>query len=153
MIDLIWNFIADLPVWMIGIVGFLISLSPFPLPNETWMALITAVQGPGILPVLFIVAGVGEFVGHMIIFLVAKKHVRKVTGAKRSEMRIDHWFHKFGVWLLLVLPTLSFMVPLTDIALVLAGHEKAKTYKIILPLAGGVVIRSVLGFFFLDAIV
>ncbi|MBT4327002.1 MAG: hypothetical protein HOD60_08880 [Candidatus Nitrosopelagicus sp.] len=153
MFDAIWLFIESLPVWAIGIVGFLISLSPFPLPNETWMALITAVQGNAILPVLFVVAGVGEFVGHLIIFIVAKKHVRKVTGAKRSEMRVEHWFHRFGVWLFLVLPTISFMVPFTDIALVLAGHEKAKLYKIILPLAGGVVIRSILGFIFLDAIV
>ncbi len=153
MIDAIWLFIESLPVWAIGLVGFLISLSPFPLPNETWMGLITAVQGPGILPILFIVAGVGEFLGHVILFIISKKHIHKLTGQKKSEMRVDHWFHRFGVWLFLVLPTLSFMVPFTDIAIVISAHEKAKLYKLILPLAGGIVIRTVLGYFFLDMIV
>jgi membrane protein DedA with SNARE-associated domain len=153
MIDLIWQFISDLPVWAIGIVGFLISLSPFPLPNETWMALITAVQGDAILPVLFVVAGIGEFIGHTIFFIVSKRHARKLTGASRSEMKVSHWFHRFGVWLFLILPTLSFMIPLTDIALLLAGHEKAKFYKIMIPLAVGIVIRTLLGYFFLDMIV
>lgn len=153
MIDQFWIFVESLPVWAIGLIGFLISLSPFPLPNETWMALITAIQGNQILPVLFIVAGIGEFTGHVILFILAKRHIHKVTQQTRTEMKVNHWFHKFGVYVFLVLPTLSFMVPLTDIALAISAHEKAKLHKIILPLAGGVIIRTILGFFFLDVVV
>jgi hypothetical protein len=153
LIDLIWNFISELPVWLIGIIGFFIAMSPFPLPNETWMGFISAIQGDSILPVLFLVAGIGEFIGHSIIFLLSKKHVRKVTGLSRTEMKVEHSFHKFGMWLLLALPTLSFMVPLTDILLVIAGHERAHYRRIVFPLAGGIIIRTILGFLFLDAII
>lgn len=153
MIDLLWNFIEQLPVGLIAIFGFLIALSPFPLPNETWMGFITAVQGNGILPVLFLVAGAGEFVGHVLIFVIAKKHIHKLTHKKRSELAVDHWYHKYGVWVFLVLPTLSFLVPLTDFALLISAHEKAKLSKTIIPLALGIVIRMVFGFLFLDNVI
>ena len=34
-----------------------------------------------------------------------------------------------------------------------AAHEKARFYKIAVPLAGGIAIRMILGFFFLDSVI
>ncbi len=149
MLNNITNQISfTLPSWFneLGFLAvFLTSVIPFfPVPSEPIALGILALDSsPSMILNIAIVIGIGAFISHVIVYY-AGKHFHKVHKKikKQRNLTEQHIFHKYGIWLFLVIPSISIVIPpLPDALMGYLGHKRANPLKLFAVVFLGEMIR------------
>jgi hypothetical protein len=143
-----FHWIKDLPYFdQYGyLIGFLIAVLPIPIPNEAWIIPLITISENKFNAFLagYFISFSGLMIEFTVFFCLVKNHLWKITGKRKQQMSIKHFWHKYGVWSLVILPTigiLPFTSILTFLLLGYLAHNQA-SYKRIIPfLALGIFIR------------
>lgn len=137
-----------LPAWFneLGIIAvFLTSAIPFfPVPPEP-IALGTLAldSSPSAILNISVVIAVGAIISHIMVYY-AGTHLHKIHHKikKHKNLTEQHIFHKYGVWLFLVIPTISIVIPpLPDALMGYLGHKRANPMKLFSAVFAGEIIR------------
>ena len=115
---------------------FALSIIPFmlipPEPLVIPLALgVDPLEKEDFLWTIAILISTGAFISHVIVFFVAKHHLHKLGIRKKSKLAESHWFHRYGVYTMLGIPSISiFIPPLIDSTMVVLGHYRANHIKL-----------------------
>jgi membrane protein YqaA with SNARE-associated domain len=137
-----------MPEWFnqLGMIAiFLSSVIPFfPVPSEPIaLGLLALDSSQGMILNIAIVIGIGAFISHIIVF-VAGKHFHRVHKSikKQRNLREEHIFHKYGIWLFLIVPSISIVIPpLPDALVGYLGHKRVNPMKLFTVIFVGEMIR------------
>ena len=143
------TYITSLPLESALFAVFFLPFIPLPIPHELiFTPIILAIEESERLNTLYwltVAIVLGETAWHMTLFLLVKHNLHKLTHHK-SKLSPNHWFHKYGLPVFLIIPTLSFVAPyFSDAIIIIAGHFRINTFKLFPFLLGGFIIRGVIG--------
>ena len=149
-----------LPEWFnqMGILAvFLTAITPFfPIPSEPIaLGILTLDSSEANIWNIAFVIGIGAFFSHIIIYY-AGNYIHRLHKSikKQPNMREKHFFHKYGIWIMLIVPTASIIVPpLVDSAMLYLGHKRVKPLKLFAVVGVGEAIRIPLTFLALSELV
>jgi len=141
--------IASLPLETAVLAIFILPFIPIPIAHELiFTPLILAEDPSERLNTLFwltVAIVLGETAWHITLFLIVKHNLHKITHHK-SKLSPNHWFHRYGLPVFLVVPTISFIIPyFSDAMIIIVGHYRINTFKLIPFLFGGFAIRGIIG--------
>jgi len=127
-----------------------------PIPSEPVALGILAVDSSAvnIWNIAFII-GIGAFLSHVIVYY-AGNHLHRLHKSikKQKNLREEHFFHKYGIWVMLIVPSASIIVPpLVDSAMLYLGHKKVNPMKLFAVIGIGEGIRIPLTFLALAELV
>lgn len=149
-----------LPSWFneLGFLAvFLTSVIPFfPIPSEPIALGILALDSSTAMILnIAIVISVGAFISHVIVFY-AGHHFHRVHKKikKQPNLREQHIFHKYGIWLFLVIPSISIIIPpLPDALMGYLGHKRVNPMKLFVVVFAGEMIRIPMTFLALQQLI
>jgi membrane protein YqaA with SNARE-associated domain len=154
-----------MPDWFeqLGYVGIILSSSIpfFPVPPEPMSISILAVDHSELtIWNIAVIIGLGSFVSHVIAF-VGGRHLYRLSGLHKSikikkqpNLPEKHIFHKYGIWLMLIVPTASiFIPPLADALMIYLGHKRVNHMKLFAVVFAGEMIRVPLTFLTISQII
>ena len=150
----------SLPDWFneLGLVAvFASSVIPFfPVPSEPIALGLLAMDSStsGILNISIII-GMGAFISHVIVYFAGTKfHLLHKSIKKQKSLKENHIFHKYGIWLFLVIPSISIVIPpLPDTLMAYLGHKRVKPIKLFAVVFAGELVRIPLTFLALEQLV
>jgi len=125
---------------------FGLSIIPFmPIPPEPIVIpLALAVDDPvSFVWSVAILISVGAFISHVIVFYLAREHLHRIGIRKKSKLSKSHWFHKYGVYTMLIVPSISIVIPpLIDSTMIVLGHYRANHMRLFAVIFAGEMIRA-----------
>lgn len=132
---------------------FLYGMTPsvIPVPNEIFMSAVILAQDTVEEQIdeaiyLIIITSIAGFIGDSLVFLVSKYHLHKLFGhEQKPELEESHVFHRYGVVVFLITPSLWFAGGLADLALIYAGYVQVSFRKLAPFLLAGNIIRGIWG--------
>jgi len=144
------QFLVQVPISITVLTLFFLPFIPIPTPHEFIITPIVQAheiaERHDILVVLTISVVLGEIAWHITLFFITKYNLHKLTGRKKA-LSANHWFHKFGVVGFLVVPTIGIAVPyFSDAIVILMGHYRLHSIRVIPYIAGGFILRGIIGF-------
>lgn len=153
--DPISKFFATVPYF--STIGFWLVLAlaviPFmPFPPETLAGvMVLGEDNPDEKTLLAwklgLLIGFGSFISHIIVYTLSRMHLHKLTnkigGKKPNILSNSHWFHKYLIYIMVGIPTLSiFIPPLIDAVMVPLGHYRVNRVKLFTLVFAGEMIRG-----------
>ena len=138
----------SLPTWFneLGFIAiFLTAVIPFfPVPSEpVSLGLLALDSSESAILNISIIIGIGAFISHLLVYFAGNHlhHLHKSI-KKQKNLREQHFFHKYGIWLMLVIPTASIVIPpLIDSAMLYLGHKRVNPTKLFAVIFLGELIR------------
>jgi len=143
------DFLIQIPNFQsigLGLV-FALAIIPFmPIPAEPvavpLVMGVDATERESFVWMIAILISTGAFLSHVIVYYLAREHLHKVVG-KPNRLTKSHWFHKYGVYAMLVIPSASIIIPpLIDSTMIVLGHYKAHIVKLFAIVFVGEIIRA-----------
>ena len=132
----------------IGIlIVFALAVIPFmPIPAEPIvipLALaVDEAERENLIWSLALLIGIGAFISHLIVYYLSREHLHKII-KRPNALTKNHWFHRYGVWTMLGIPSGSiFIPPLADSFMVVLGHYRANKMKLFSVIFVGELIRA-----------
>ena len=137
-----------MPEWFnqLGFIAvFASSVIPFfPVPSEPIaLGLLAIDSSQTMIMNIAIVIGIGAFISHVIVYFAGKHFHRLHKSIKKNRnLREQHIFHKYGVWLFLIVPSISIIIPpLPDTLVAYLGHKRVNPKKLFAVIFAGELIR------------
>ena len=137
-----------MPEWFnqLGFIAvFASSVIPFfPVPSEPIaLGLLAIDSSQTMIMNIAIVIGIGAFISHVIVYFAGKHFHRLHKSIKKNRnLREQHIFHKYGVWLFLIVPSISIIIPpLPDTLVAYLGHKRVNPKKLFTVIFAGELIR------------
>ena len=86
---------------------------------------------------------IGAFISHVIVFYLAREKLHKLVKPRPSAISKSHWFHKYGVFTMFFIPSISiFIPPLIDTLMIPLGHYRVNVMKLFAVVFVGELIRA-----------
>jgi membrane protein YqaA with SNARE-associated domain len=149
-----------MPEWFnqLGLVAvFASSVIPFfPVPSEPIaLGLLSVDSSTSSILNISIIIALGAFISHVIVYFAGTKlHLLHKMIKKQHKLKENHIFHKYGIWLFLVIPSVSIIIPpLPDTLMGYLGHKRVNPIKLFAVVFVGELIRIPLTFLALQKLV
>jgi membrane protein YqaA with SNARE-associated domain len=149
-----------MPEWFnqLGLVAvFASSVIPFfPVPSEPIaLGLLSMDSSTANILNISIIIAMGAFISHVIVYVAGSKfHLLHRNIKKQKSLRENHIFHKYGIWLFLIIPSISIVIPpLPDTLMAYLGHKRVNPMKLFAVVFIGELIRIPLTFLALEQLV
>ena len=147
--------IAGMSHGMMFLFMMLLVLAPF--PQETILSVLVGLQNSqeqyNLLVLLSFASVLGEIIWQFFLFYVAKNNLYKLKLKKHTTLPLNHWIHKYGLILYLIVPSISVLVPYsTEAVVIISGHRGVRFDRIFPFLATGIVIRGIITFMTIKAV-
>lgn len=137
-----------MPEWFhqLGIIAiFASSVIPFfPVPSEPIaLGLLSLDSSFDSILTIAIVISLGAFISHIIVYFAGTKlHLLHKKVKKQKKLPEHHIFHKYGIWLFFIIPSISIVIPpLPDALMAYLGHKRINPLKLFSVVFVGEMIR------------
>jgi len=149
-----------MPEWFnqLGLVAVIASsvIPFFPVPSEPIaLGLLSMDSSTANILNISIIIAMGAFISHVIVYVAGTKfHLLHRKIKKQKSLKENHIFHKYGIWLFLIIPSMSIVIPpLPDTLMAYLGHKRVNPMKLFAVVFIGELIRIPLTFLALEQLV